>query len=45
MIRALLSKSPDSIERSMSEQLPQLSAHRQQQIKQLLREATRTELS
>jgi hypothetical protein len=45
MIRALLSKSPDSIDRSMSEQLPQLSADRRQQIKQLLREAMRTELS
>jgi hypothetical protein len=45
LMRALLSKSPDSLDRSMSEQLPQPSAHRRQHIKQLLREAKRTEMS
>jgi predicted anti-sigma-YlaC factor YlaD len=45
LMRALLAKSPDSLDRSMSEQLPQLSADRRQHIKQLLREAKRTELS
>jgi hypothetical protein len=44
-MRALLAKSPDSLDRSMSEQLPQLSADRRQHIKRLLREAKHTELS
>lgn len=43
IMRALLSKSPEPLQRSMSEQLPQLSPTRRQHIKQLLREASRTE--
>jgi hypothetical protein len=43
LMRTLLSKSPDSLNRSMSEQLPQLSAGRREHIKRLLREATHTE--
>jgi hypothetical protein len=43
LMRALVSKSPDTRHRSMSEQLPQLSAARRQRIKQLLVEAGRTE--
>jgi putative zinc finger protein len=44
LIRALLSKSPDSLDRSAGEPLPQLSSDRREHIKQLLREAARTEL-
>ncbi len=44
LMRALLSKSPDSLDRLTGEQLPQLSTDRREHIKQLLREAARTEL-
>jgi hypothetical protein len=43
LIRSLLSKSPNSLQRAVSEQLPHLSADRRERIKQLLREATNTE--
>jgi hypothetical protein len=45
LMRALVSKSPDSLHRAMSEQMPHLSADRRERIKQLLREAARTESS
>jgi hypothetical protein len=44
VMRAVLSKSPDSLHRSMSGQLPELSTERKEHIKHLLREAARTEL-
>jgi hypothetical protein len=43
MMRALLSKMPAASHEQLRQQLPQLSADRKQQIKQLLREAGPTE--
>lgn len=43
MMRTLLAKPPEPLQQSMAEQLPQLSPARRQHIKQLLREAARTD--
>ena len=44
MIRALLSKMPEASQQQLRENLPQLSADRKRQIKQLLRETGQAEL-
>jgi hypothetical protein len=44
LVRDLLHRPANSLHRSMGGQLPQLSADRKEHIKQLLREAARTEL-
>jgi hypothetical protein len=44
LMRALFHQPTDALHRSVGGQLPQLSAERKEHIKQLLREAARTEL-
>jgi len=44
-MRALLSKMPETSRQLLRQQLPQLSADRKQQIKQMLRDAGRADLS